>query len=422
MRVPVALVDHFKTDFEKTLTDFLLQNKMIEDAGDLHSKRFLNRSVAPHVKGFSQLFNRKDGAQTDGIDTESYWTEGGSPKNKRLAYFLSFMPCNLFRVSSVWAELHRLGFKWPFPEDKDFKGLEFGAGLASGACGIVAGERFAPLGLPPRGNFALIEQSKAALQIGTKWLEHFSGDGMSVRPFHRRMDLNEAWLPKAAPKFHLFVMSYFLNETEMEPANMVTEFINVCMDHLEDEGLVIIVEPALKLQSRKLLAFRKALLENSRMKSDEAGLKVLLPCLGHQACGALAKEDDWCHEEVGWWRPPYLRELDALTGLDRKTLPFSYLVIQKTRRELTDILPELKGKTEERYRLVSPSHSLSKRTHEFFLCGQDGKRRTRYSPEGAKNEIIPDRGDILQHTTLHGEHESSQIDDADLLLGIDESL
>jgi hypothetical protein len=415
MRVPVTLVDAFKNDFEKTLTDFLLQEKMIEEEGSLHSKRFLARSVAPHVKAFSNLFNRREGTQTDGIDSEAYWSEGGSPKNKRLAYFLSFMPCNTFRVAAVWSELQRLGFKWPFPEDQDFKGLEFGAGVASGACGIVAGERYAPLGLPPRGNFALIEQSKAALTLGTKWLEHFSADGMSVRPFHRRIDLNDSWLPKAAPKFHLYVMSYFLNETEIAPENLVSEFITTCMDHLEEEGLVIIVEPALKLQSRKLLTFRKKLLENARMISGEAGLKVLLPCLGHQACGALAKEDDWCHEEVGWWRPPYLRELDAMSGLDRKTLPFSYLVIQKTKRELKEILPALQGEATERYRLVSPSHSLSKKTSEFFLCGQDGKRRTRFTPEGKESRDPPDRGDILQHTTLHGEPESSQIDSAQVL-------
>jgi len=413
MRVPVTLVDAFKNDFEQIVTDFLLQKKMIEAAGDLHSKRFLARSVAPHVKAFSELFNRKEGVQTDAIDTESYWSEGGSPKNKRLAYFLSFMPCNLFRVSSVWSELHRLGFKWPFSPEQDFKGLEFGAGFASGACGIIAGERHAPLGLPPRGNFALIEQSKAALKLGTEWLEFFGGEGMSVRPFHRRVDLNESWLPKAAPKFHLFVMSYFLNETEIAPENLVSEFINACTLHLEEEGLVIIVEPALKLQSRKLLTFRKTLLANARMKSGEAGLKVLLPCLGHQACGALAKEDDWCHEEVSWWRPPYLRELDAMTHLDRKTLPFSYLIIQKTKRSLEEILPALKGKDSMRYRLVSPSHDLSKKTSEFFLCGQDGKRRTRYASK--TSEDTPDRGDILQHTTLHGEPESSQIDSTEIL-------
>jgi hypothetical protein len=417
MRVPVSLVNAFKDGFEPVLTDFLLQNELIPEPDALKQRRFLTRSVAPHVKTLSELFNRKEGDQTDAIDTESYWSEGSNPKNRRLAYFLSFMPPNLYRVASVWAELYRLGFKWPFSPDHDFRALEWGAGSASGACGVMAGEKFAPLGLPKQGSFALIEQSKAALTLGTKWFDFFAqsnGQSVSARPFHRRVDLSKPWLPPAAPKFHLFVMSFFLNESDLLPETLVEQFIHACDKHLEDEGLTIIVEPALKLQSRKLLTFRKALLAHPKMVNGTAGLKVLLPCLGHQACGALAKEDDWCHEETSWWRPAYLRELDSLVNLDRKTLPFSYLVIQKTKKPLEEILPTLKGESEKTYRLVSPSHSLSKKTSEFFICGQDGKRRARYAPQ--KGETMPNRGDILMNTTLHGDPALTQIDRAEILL------
>lgn len=416
MRVPAVLVQAFKDDFEPLLTEFLLQEKLLPEGESLQSKRFMTRSIAPHVKTLSALFNRTEGAQTDGIDEETYWTGGGSPKNRRLAYFLSFMPCNLFRTAAVWAELRRLGFRWPFTGTQDFRGIEWGAGVASGACGIVAGERFAPIGLPKRGNFALIEQSKAALDLGSKWLDFYSDEGFSVRPFHRRVDLSGAWLPSAAPKFHLFVFSYFLNESEIAPGILVEQFLKTCEDHLEEEGLVIIVEPALRLQSRKLLEFRKALLEHPRMASGKAGLQLLLPCLGHQACGALLKPDDWCHEEVSWWRPPYLRDLDALTGLDRKSLPFSYLVIQKTRRPIEELLPNLQGPANNRHRLVSPSHSLSKRTLEFFICGQNGKRRARLDTQGLTDpESVPDRGSILQNVSLHGDPALTQIERADVL-------
>lgn len=426
MRVPVLLVNAFKDAFEPVLTDFLFQNQLIPEPDALKQKRFLNRSVAPHVKALSELFNRKEalkngGSQTDGIDTETYWSDGANPKNRRLSYFLSFMPPNLFRVSSVWAELQRLGFQWPFSKDSEFRGLEWGAGSASGACGILAGEKYAPLGLPERGSFALIEQSKAALVLGTKWFDHYAasnGQSITARPFHRRVDLEQSWLPKAAPKFHLFVMSYFLNESDLPADVLVKNYLEACERHLEDEGLTIIVEPALKLQSRKLLEFRKALLEHPKMASGEAGLKVLLPCLGHQACGALAKPDDWCHEDVRWWRPSYLRELDTIVGLDRKSLPFSYLVIQKTKKPLEEILPALKGKREETYRLVSPSHSLSKKTSEFFICGQDGKRRARYAP--SKTEEMPNRGDILLNATLHGDPALSQIDKAEMIRSKDD--
>jgi hypothetical protein len=416
MRVPVNLVNAFKEEYEPLLTAFLTEQKLLPEGESLQSKRWMTRSVAPHVKALSALFNRVDGEQTDAIDEESYWTESGSPKNRRLAYFLSFMPPNLFRVASIWAELHRLGFKWPFPENQEFKGLEWGAGVASGACGVIAGERYAPIGMPATGNFALIEQSKAALQLGVKWFEHFSGPSVSARPFHRRVDLGSTWLPPAAPKFHVFVLSYFLNESELPAQTLVERFLDTAEHHLEDEGLVIISEPALRLQSRKLLQFRKALIEHPDIKSGKAGLQVLLPCLGHQACGALAKEDDWCHEEVSWWRPPYLRELDSMTGLDRKSLPFSYLVIQKTRKPLEVILPKLKGPPQNRYRLVSPSHSLSKRTSEFFVCGQEGKRRARIDGAGlTEGSEMPDRGSILENTAIHGDPALSQITQASVI-------
>ena len=432
MRVPIPMVNAFKDEFEVILTDFLNQNQLLPEPDALKSKRFLTRSVVPHVEALSQLFNRiierdKTGNETSrnfaerqladqrrAIDQEAYWSEGGNPQNRRLAYFLSFMPGNLYRVASVWSELHRLGFRWPFSSDTDFRGLEWGAGTASGACGVFAGEKYAPLGLPANGSFALIEQSKAALTLGAKWFEHYTG--YSARSFHRRVDLSQLWLPKTAPKFHLFVMSFFLNECDLSPEKLAENFILTCENHLEEEGLTLMVEPALKLQSRKLLEFRKALLAHPRFESS--GLKILLPCLGHQACGALAKEDDWCHEETSWWRPAYLRDLDSISGLDRKTLAFSYLVIQKTKRTLSEIFPELKGNAHERYRLVSPSHSLSKKTSEFFICGQEGKRRARYLAPA--KDLIPDRGDILQNAKLHGDPALSQIESGEILLNSNE--
>ncbi|MBS1960052.1 MAG: hypothetical protein JST80_11300 [Bdellovibrionales bacterium] len=422
MRVPVPLINYFKTDFEPLLTRFLLERDMIPDKNALHNKRFLNRSVAPHVETLSQLFNRiEKESQTDGIDTETYWSGAGSPKNRRLAYFLSFMPGNIFRVASVWAELQRLGFQWSrhFKPNvggtsAEFRAIEWGAGTAAGACGIIVAEKFTPLGLPRSGSFALIEQSKSALQLGTDWFQQFSDGlemGMQSRPFHRRVDLSEPWLPKTAPKFHLFVMSYFLNESEISPATLARKCLEACEQHLEDEGLVVLVEPALKLQSRKLLEFRRELIEILESGKDKSGMKVLLPCLGHQACGALAKPEDWCHEEVQWWRPEYLRELDAIVKLDRKTLPFSYLVLQKTHKTLTEILPALQGPSEERYRLVSPSRALGKKDLEFYICGQDGKRRARYRLTAQDQELDDiDRGDILQNTVLHGEPQLTQID------------
>src|SRR5690606_19891259 len=121
----------------------------------------------------------------------------------------------------------------------------------------------------------------------------------------------------------------------------------------------------------RLLQLRKALLDlRESGPSWREEFQVLLPCLGHQACGALAEPEDWCHEDVSWWRAPYYRRIDDLAGLDRKSLPFSYLVIARSRRPRSELLPAL-GPAVDRpegvRRLVSPSYREGKDL-SFYTC------------------------------------------------------
>lgn len=346
-------------------------------------RRFLTRSVVPHIKTLSDLFTRKDGEQTDAIDTDPYWKDSSNPKNRRLSYFLGFSASNSFRVASVWGELHRLGFR--FKPKEDFKLLELGAGLAAGAAGIVAAEKFAPLGLPSNRSIALIEQNKAALEFGIDWVQKFANDieapeWSSVRGFHRKIDLSAEWLPKSAPQFDAIVTSFFLNESGVPATQMAKALIQFARKHLSDDGIMILVEPALKLQSRRLLELRKEIINLNE-------LKVLTPCLGEQPCGARSNPEDWCHEVVHWWRPKYLMELDQITGLDHKFLAFSYLVLTKN-----GAIPNLSEKKEE-FRLVSPVRRIG-RDEEYYVCGQPGKFKA--LSRTAKSELEIERGDILK--------------------------
>lgn len=253
----------------------------------------------------------------------------------------------------------------------------------------------------------MIEQDRELLRLGERWAERvlrFTDAGSwEMRPFRRRIEMAKELLPRNAPEFNLWVMSFFLNELSESPDVIARKLFASWERHLEDEGLVILVEPALKLQSRRLLEIRKQLLEHfagPRAKD----FQILLPCLGHQACGALAAAEDWCHEEVAWWRPPYLKIIDEMAGLDRKTLPFSYLVITRSKRTREEILPALAEARGEAHRLVSPAHDEG-RDLEFFMCGKDGKRRARYRAE--KGSLS--RGDILLGAEIQGAPEASRI-------------
>lgn len=411
MKVPASLSQAFDEKFERLLAEVAASEGLLPAVEEIRARRFLSRSVAPHVERLTELFNRLEAEKQDaGLD--KYWKKGSNPENLRLAYFLSFMPGNLYRMASVWCELSRLGFRWPTTgEASTFRAVEFGAGPATGSAGILAGEAHAPVGLPADGNFALIEQDRSTLRLGERffeaWASHLGLPPYTTRPFHRKLELRQGWLPSSAPSFHLWLMSFVLNEFHESPEALASSLLKSWDRHLEPEGLAILVEPALRLQSRRILELRRAILEQDR--SGE--FQVLLPCLGHQACGALADPEDWCHEEVAWWRPPYLRLLDELTGLDRKSLPFSYLVVIRSRRPRTEILPAL-ARADRTHRLVSPAFKVGS-DWEFYTCGtDDGKRRSRLKQ--AQGELA--RGSILVNAAIRGDVQASRIERFDELL------
>ena len=428
MQIPARLAESFTESFSSALFSTLRDAKLLERVEDLTSPRFLARSVQPHVERLSTLFNRLTPLTPEEIDLNAaieadtrsqhfkapakrekttmkrirmqkvdadaglrnYWRTSPNRDNFLLSYVLGFMPGNAIRVGAAWSELDRVGFR--FAESfkqagKPIKAIEFGAGPASGAVGIGLGE--AARGTPQfvDWDWALIEQDRAALQFGAKWLERaYTELGLTanVRPFHRKIDAGEdGFLPRNAPRFQLFLSSYFLNELAEDQSVVADKLMQAWDRHLEDEAIIVLVEPALKLQSRRLLSLRAELLR--KFERDAARTRapspyhVITPCLGHQACGALAAPEDWCHEEVLWWRPPFLKQIDALCGLDRRTLPFSYLVIAKSPRSREELLPDLAKTT--RHRLVSPTHSEGKDL-EFYTCGEDMKRKVRFRPEG----------------------------------------
>ncbi|MBS1961645.1 MAG: hypothetical protein JST04_05485 [Bdellovibrionales bacterium] len=419
MKIPASLSTAFGDDFQATLLAFALENELLPDEGALASERFLTRSVIPHVERLSTLFNRiepgtegtkiraRKSEDKPGLDP--YWKESSNPENFRLAYFLAFMPSNAARAAAVVGELSRLGFRYPAGM-KAFRGIEWGAGPASGAVGIAAGVRHADIGVPREGNWALIEQDRAVLSLGEKWATKFfeSQDlGWSVRPFHRKVDWTKPLLPASAPSFHLWLSSFFLNEAEIPLDALAARIVDNWEHHLEDEGLAVLIEPALRVQSRRLLEFRKHLLVEFAKPKRKGKYRILLPCLGHQACGALATEGDWCHEEITWWRPKYFRKIDELAGLDRKTLPFSYLVVAKSKRSREELLPALgSAKTD---RLVSPAHSEG-RDLEFFVCGEEGKRRARYRPESDDEAKEIERGSIFLDAEIRGDARAGRVD------------
>jgi ribosomal protein RSM22 (predicted rRNA methylase) len=389
------------------------------DQQELHSARFLKRSIVPHFIRLSDQFNRLSSETTLGLD--SYWEDVKNPQNLRLAYFLGFMPCNAYRIAHIFHELTRLGFNG-FQTTEKLRILDYGAGPATASIGLLSALEQKSFFASSSLEFSLVEQDKALLQLGLQWAAFFAQKtdlSTQWKGFHKKIQLKsplDPLLNPASPRFDIWMISFMINELFSQFQTFAQNDEHACElaanaliqgwdEHLSTEGLVVIVEPALKTQSRQLLQIRKKLLESERFLS---AYQILTPCLGHQNCGALSSAEDWCHEEISFMRPSFLKKLDELTGLDHKSLNFSYLVVIKSRKKRSEILTQLNMPA---VRLVSPARK-QQRDWEFFLCTPEGKRRARL----ARSKANLERGSILLDASLRGEKNATRVDEIKKLI------
>lgn len=120
----------------------------------------------------------------------------------------------------------------------------------------------------------------------------------------------------------------------------------------------MLIEPALRATSRGLHEVRNNLLANY-------ACSLYSPCLHDQTCPALARPDDWCHEERNWARPVWIEQIDKAAGLIKDALKFSYAIIRKDGRT---IVP----RNEPYHRVVSELRVM-KGEKRVWLCEAGGR-------------------------------------------------
>jgi SAM-dependent methyltransferase len=157
---------------------------------------------------------------------------------------------------------------------------------------------------------------------------------------------------------NLIILSNVLNELrERDPARL-SDWLR---KRLAADGAVIVIEPALRETSRVLLQLRDALLP--------MGWTVYAPCFRQAACPALDDLRDWCHHDLPWERPSWMKSVDDRIGHVKLSLKFSYLVLNLT----GDTLQAHLRPDGSLHRVVSERFDEKGRTR-CFLCGADGRR------------------------------------------------
>ena len=268
----------------------------------------------------------------------------------RLALFLR---ADLGKAAVCVEECTAAGRAWPSP----LRVLDVGAGL--GAAGLGAVEQLRAGGADGHLHVVSLDDDVEALEIAhALWKVAAATRLGDVTHEPRLWSATNAGAALGADPYDLVLASAVLCELGVAPDALVGRLL----DALTPDGVLIIIEPALRETSRALLALRDRLVARG-------DVTIIAPCTRTGPCPALVDARDWCHEDRSLSPSPGLARLAAATSLRRGGLKFSYLTV----RRHGPTLAEASGLADP-LRVVSDP-IVSKGKLELWVCGPDGRRR-----------------------------------------------
>ncbi len=267
------------------------------------------------------------------------------------AYFAYNFPVNLMKVKVVIQQLTYL-YRNMLTYHNNLNICDIGCGEGAGMFGIYYGlqnfekMRFTGFDI----SVTMLRRCRAMMQLIKK-----SDARIHFRLL--RQDLSHGLLKKKNDKYNIIILANSLAEMCMDQ-NIPVNFIERLLKSCSDNGIIIIIEPATKLLSRRLMVLRNSIISKNKAQ-------ILLPCLHNEECPLMdvRQEKDWCHQSIVWHVPEYMKILNQ--GLNREIdrLKFSYLVIAQK---------DFPKKPVDTYLVIS-SLLREKGKQRCYLCTQKGR-------------------------------------------------
>ncbi len=327
------------------------------------------KTIAPSVKALSDSFTKKRGDLP-----RNYLNDA----DRRRAYIAGFILPNAAKVLHCLEEASQSG---AIPSKGKISMLDLGCGPATAS--LATSAFFGP---SRKLSVTAIEQSKHILQDGKKLFDSLDMPGRSFEAIVERITPAKIDRQLAGRRFDIIVVANLLNELgDDEVAFKLIR--NLITNHLNKDGVIIVIDPALKKTTIPLMAMRDRLLD------EDEKVDVIAPCLHRQSCPMRKQnERDWCHFYLEWKRPELIKQLDELTGLDRRHLKMAYFIFVSALRSLASDL--------NRWRVVS-SPLISKGKRELILCSGGGELKRIMRVDRDASEVNSHfksamRGDIVE--------------------------
>lgn len=237
--------------------------------------------------------------------------------------------------------------------------LDVGAGLGASHRGLL--RALSQAGHRGTVDVVAVDDDREALKIAAAIAKKRPREGeVELRVKTEEMTVAELCARPPRGRFGVIVVSQVLSELDLDKGEARVELhaeqlAGLVRSSLEPNGLLVIVEPALRTRSRHLQRIRAALIAKQ--------LHVLAPCLHEGRCPLLGREGDWCHEDLPVDLPEFLVPIAKRAGLRWEGLTFSYLIVSPRGPGLVERIA-----AKNRERAVS-AVLVTKGKRELVLCG-----------------------------------------------------
>lgn len=220
------------------------------------------------------------------------------------SYALYYLPINFRKIIELLGYCDREFLK------KVRKVLDFGCGPGTASLALISR-------LPELNHLTLVDRSKAMLTLADKLIinSRWKDNYVKLEAIN-----DSTFNPKE--NFDLIVIANAL--TEVGALND-EKLLFTLTEALNENGYLIILEPALQATTRRMMHLRSRLLE------ERLEISPVFPCTHRAWCQMLSQSDtDWCHGEINWEEPGLVKQIDILTGFNKHRIKYCGFVFQKS--------------------------------------------------------------------------------------------